>query len=60
VGPFKKSVQFKLGEDGNFEKINDGEATSYRDVALLGDIDTSVISIVKKMGWEEAFKALSQ
>jgi len=51
VGPFTKGSQEVL-KDGQLIKTHTGIKGTYRDVAVLGDIDQSVLKLCEMLGWE--------
>jgi hypothetical protein len=50
VGAFTKGAQEKV-EGGNFVQTTPGVEGTYRDVAVLGDIDEAVQAFAELCGW---------
>eukprot|EP01127_Copromyxa_protea_P016446 TRINITY_DN4889_c0_g1_i6.p1 TRINITY_DN4889_c0_g1~~TRINITY_DN4889_c0_g1_i6.p1 ORF type:complete len:656 (+),score=109.68 TRINITY_DN4889_c0_g1_i6:408-2375(+) len=52
VGPFTKGVQEKI-QDGGLVQVTPGAPGTYRDVAIIGDIDQAVVEFSKLCGWDD-------
>jgi len=52
VGPFTKGVQETIDEKGELVQKQAGIKGTYRDVAVIGDIDKSVQKLCELLGWD--------
>jgi len=52
VGAFTKGAKYGLDEQQNLKVIHKGENGTYRDVAMVGDINVGIEKFVKLLGWE--------
>jgi len=55
VAVFTKGMKHEINDNGDLIDKDNGLEGTYRDIAVLGDIDQGIRKLIEQLGWEEDF-----